>query len=90
MLRFCDHRPAFADLRAEISNLISLAESCSRQLRAWADNLRNSDIRGQRHLNEQTRRVYESKHRAEEFWKRMEARRRELPAFMRNGPGGGQ
>jgi four helix bundle protein len=44
-----------ADLKSEISNLISLAESCSRQLRAWADSLQNSDIKGQRHLNEKTR-----------------------------------
>jgi hypothetical protein len=39
-------------LRFEISDLKASAESCSRQLRAWADNLQNSDIRGQRHLND--------------------------------------
>ncbi len=35
--------------------MLGLAESCSRQLRAWADALQNSAIAGQRHLNEQTR-----------------------------------
>lgn len=44
-----------------------LAESCSRQIRAWADNLQNTDIKGQRHLNETTRDRYEAKQRAQEF-----------------------
>jgi hypothetical protein len=43
------------DLKSQISNLKSTAESCSRQLRAWADSLQNSDIQGQRHLNEKVR-----------------------------------
>ena len=44
---------------AEIAALGSLAESCSRQLRAWADSLQNSDIPGPRHLTEKTRASYE-------------------------------
>ena len=44
-----------ADLKTQISNLKSTAESCSRQLRGWADSLQNSDIKGQRHLNRTTR-----------------------------------
>jgi four helix bundle protein len=47
------------DLRSQISDLKSLAESCSRQLRAWADSLQNSDIAGPRHLNEKTRVNYQ-------------------------------
>jgi len=39
--------------------LISLAESCSRQIRAWADSLQNCDIKGQRHLTEQSRQQYQ-------------------------------
>ena len=42
----------------------SLAESCGRQIRGWADNLQNSEIAGQRHLNEQSRRIYDHKQRA--------------------------
>lgn len=38
----------FADFKSEISDLRSRAESISRQLRAWADSLQNTDIRGQR------------------------------------------
>lgn len=53
------------DLKSEISRLKSLAESCSRQLRAWADQLQNSDIKGQRHLTERSRQEVEEKKRAE-------------------------
>src|SRR5437667_12622664 len=44
-----------ADLKSQIADLKSTAESCSRQLRGWADSLQNSDIKGQRHLNRRTR-----------------------------------
>ena len=54
-----------ADLKSEISNLKSLAESCSRQLRAWADSLQNSVIAGPRHLNEQTRSEYQKRRERE-------------------------
>ena len=50
-----------------ISNLKSTAESCSRQLRGWADCLQNSEIRGQRHLNAKTRQRYDAAKTAEEF-----------------------
>ncbi len=48
-----------ADLKSQISDLKSLAESCSRQLRAWADSLQNSDITGPRHLNDKSRAHYQ-------------------------------
>ncbi len=53
-----------ADLKSQISNLKSKSESCSRQLRGWADSLQNSDIQGQRHLNNRSREVFEQKKRA--------------------------
>jgi len=59
MLRLLSRRSELPNLRSQISDLISLAESCSRQLRAWADSLQNSDIAGPRHLNERTRAAYE-------------------------------
>lgn len=56
-----------SDLEVEIAALIKLAESCSRQLRGWADSLQNSDIRGQRHLNDESRAGYEQQRRAQAF-----------------------
>lgn len=55
MLLVASRRPYLSNLKSEISNLSKLAESCSRQLRAWADSLQNSEIKGPRHLNEQSR-----------------------------------
>lgn len=60
MLNLLSRRERFAaDLKSQITDLKSLAESCSRQLRAWADSLQNSDIAGPRHLNDRTRANYE-------------------------------
>lgn len=53
-----------ADLKSQISNLKSVAENCSRQLRGWADSLQNSEITGQRHLNDRVRREQGQKQRA--------------------------
>jgi hypothetical protein len=41
-----------------------MAESGSPQLRAWADSLQDSDIKGQRHLNRRTRQADQNKQRA--------------------------
>src|SRR5262249_36179303 len=46
MYYLIDRLPEFTDFRSEISDLKSRAESISRQLRAWADSLQNTDIRG--------------------------------------------
>jgi four helix bundle protein len=67
MLCFLERRPAFSNFKFQISNLKLLAESCSRQLRGWADYLQNSEIKGQRHLTEKSRQQYDSKRQAEEF-----------------------
>ncbi len=60
-----------SNLKSQISDLIPIAESCSRQIRAWADSLQNTEIKGQRHLNEQTRKAYETEHRSLDFQQRM-------------------
>lgn len=61
-----------SNLKFQISGLKSLAESCSRQIRGWADSLQNSDIRGQRHLNDATRREATTKKRADAFRKQLD------------------
>lgn len=68
MLHLLDRLSAFEHLRSEISDLRSLSESISRQLRAWADSLQNTDIKGQRYLSEQVRKEHEHKARAAAFW----------------------
>jgi four helix bundle protein len=66
MLCYFERRPALKDFKSQISNLKSLAESCSRQLRGWADSLQNSDIKGQRHLNDHSREQWQKKNKREE------------------------
>jgi four helix bundle protein len=62
MLVLLSRRPWVAEnFKSQISDLKSLAESCSRQLRAWADSLQNSDITGPRHLNDKSRSEYQKR-----------------------------
>lgn len=70
-LRECSH------LKPEIADLTALAESCSRQLRGWAESLQNSDIKGQRHLNDQTRKTFEHDRRSTAFWNQLEQEHRQ-------------
>jgi four helix bundle protein len=67
ILRFCERLPRYDHLKSQISDLISLAMSISRQLRGWADSLQNSEIKRQRHLNDQSRANYEQARRADAF-----------------------
>jgi len=67
MLHFVERSPDTAHLKSEISNLRSLAESCSRQIRAWANSLQNTEIKGQRHLTDASRAQYDNQRRAAEF-----------------------
>jgi four helix bundle protein len=71
MLHFADRAAEAAHLKSEISDLKSLAESCSRQIRAWADSLQNTDVKGQRHLNDQSHWRYEAKRRADDCRRRI-------------------
>jgi len=67
MLCFIERLPAFHVLKSEISNLKSEVEGISRQLRAWADSLQNSEIKGHRYLNEKEKKAVQSKKEQEEF-----------------------
>jgi four helix bundle protein len=66
-LCFMEKRPRLANFKSEISNLKSLAVSCSKQLRAWAGHLQNSDIKGQRRLSDYSRHELDQKKRAIAF-----------------------
>lgn len=67
MLCLLERLPKFENFKFEISNLKSASENISRQLRAWADSLQNSDIKGQRHLNEKSRKRAQARRDQEEF-----------------------
>jgi four helix bundle protein len=67
MLCLLERIGRFGDLKSEISNLKSVAESCSRQLRAWAAKLQDSPIEGQRRLTTATRNRSEQQKRADAF-----------------------
>ena len=64
--------PEFHDLRSEISDLKLKAESISRQLRAWAESLQNTDIRGTRYLTNRSRRIDKQRQDREEFLAELE------------------
>jgi four helix bundle protein len=65
MLRLKCRKLANASLRQKVDALVATAESCSRQLGGWAESVKNSGIKGIRHLTEQDRRENEQGKRAE-------------------------
>jgi len=67
MYCFIERLAEFEDFRSEISDLKLKAESISRQLRAWADSLQNTEIRGTRYLTDQSRRIDKQRREREEF-----------------------
>lgn len=71
MLGLAQRRPWAKPVCAELSQLRAIAENCSRQLRGWAESLQNSDIKGQRHLNQGAQERYEQQRRAAALQKRL-------------------
>lgn len=63
MLRVMERMHEFGSMKPSVDSLVHDFESVSRQLRAWAASLQNSDIKGQRHLNDKTRQQYENDQR---------------------------
>lgn len=62
-----DRLPAFQNLKSQISDIRTLATSVSRQLSGWAQSLQNTDIKGVRHLTDQSRSAYDQKKRSSAF-----------------------
>jgi hypothetical protein len=67
MLCLFERITTFRLLSKEISVLKQRAESCSRQLKAWAQSLQNSDFRSERHVNQRTKRLDQAAREREEF-----------------------
>ena len=76
--------PPFADLKSEISNLKSISVSISRQLRGWANSLQNSEIKGQRYLTDDTRRVSQAAREREEFLEELRRMQEERITKLQN------
>jgi four helix bundle protein len=71
MLCLLERIPAFNELRTDLASLKTKAESCSRQLKAWSKSLQDSDMKGERHVNEKTRRAAQAAREREEFLKEL-------------------
>ena len=67
MLLLIERLARFKHLKSEISDLKCLAESISRQLRAWAGQLQDSPIKGQRLLTQQVKDQQDRQARMEAF-----------------------
>jgi four helix bundle protein len=67
MLCLLDRIPTFRTLNKETVVLKKKAESCSRQLKAWAQSLQNSDFRGERHVNQRSKRAVEAAKERQDF-----------------------
>lgn len=78
MLCVMDRMTEFEDFKSEISDLRLQFENVSRQIRGWANSLQNSEIKGQRHLNDKTREMDERKKRRAAFDEEMAGYKREL------------
>jgi four helix bundle protein len=89
MLCLPEDLPGFSDLKSEISDLKSLAEGISRQLRAWADYLQSSRIKGQRYLTQRTRQVDKASRECKEFLEKLrQIREQHKPEPTSNGKNG--
>jgi len=67
MLCLIERIPAFKGLKQEIKLLKPKAESCSRQLKAWAQALQNSDFKGERHISQKTKRATQAAKERQDF-----------------------
>jgi hypothetical protein len=78
MMTLLSRRPWATGLKPQVTKLIALAESCARQLRGWAESLQNSDIAGQRHLNERSRKGWQRKKAEEKGAETLRSKQREI------------
>src|SRR4030095_8991139 len=67
MLCLLERLPCFRELRSETRPLKARAESCSKQLKGWAQSLQNSQFKGERNVNAKTKRAQQAAREREEF-----------------------
>ena len=83
MLCVMERMSAFDNLKSDILNFKFTCENISRQIRGWADSLQNSDIKGQRHLNDETRQRYERQQKQAEIEQKRRQFQQELEARLK-------
>jgi four helix bundle protein len=67
MLCLLQRSPAFQQLSNDIKTLKAKAENCSRQLKGWAQSLQDSDFKGERHVNQRSKRIDQAARERDEF-----------------------
>jgi four helix bundle protein len=67
MLCLLERISVFDDLKSEISDLKSRATGVSRQLGAWIESLKNSEIKGTRYLDDRKRQEIDASRRRDAF-----------------------
>ena len=72
MLCLLEKLPGIASLESQILSLKSGAESILKQLGAWVRSLRDSDLKGERYVNEKTRRADIARRGRDEFLRELE------------------
>ena len=75
----------FHALHPQLAALKLTAESCSRQIRGWSDNLQNSEIQRQRHLTDRSRQVFQQRKRRDEFMQELDRIRAETESARATG-----
>jgi len=68
MLRILETWQAFGGCRSQISDLRNRCEKISKQLYGWIEQLKNSGIRGQRHLDDKNKAAYMNRKERDEFF----------------------
>ena len=71
MLRICESVDRFADLKFEISNLMTQATGISKQLHGWIDSLKDSKIKGVKFYDKKVKQKTERDKEFEDFDRQM-------------------
>ena len=71
MICLLERIPDYTELKPDLVSIKTKAESCSRQIKAWAQSLQDSDLKGERYVTEKTRRADQAAREREEFLKEL-------------------
>lgn len=80
MLRFALLLDGLPAKQPEIDAIAAQCETVSRQLHGWIDALKNTEIQGERYLDDNVRKGYENREREDAFYEAV--RTRTLPEFL--------